>query len=102
MVHIFHMLQATHFDTILCDRKATELCWEVFDKANGMTDKAAGFAHLCDLAEDAPERQRALERFYKDANGDANVIDKWFQMQARADCIHLCGNYVTLERHDQV
>lgn len=79
--------------------ETTDLCWQLFDGAGGMTDKAAGLAHLCDLPEGTPERQNALDRFHTEARGDANVIDKWFQMQARADVEDLLSRVRTLVTH---
>merc|ERR1712046_282374 len=63
----------------------TDLCWRHFESAGGMTEKAAALSHLVDLPQNVPERQEALQRFYQDAKGDANVVDKWFAMQSRAD-----------------
>lgn len=45
-----------------------------------MTDRQGALMVLCGL--DVPERQEALDDFYKRYAGNALVIDKWFSLQA--------------------
>ncbi|GAB4356579.1 MAG: aminopeptidase N [Immundisolibacter sp.] len=56
------------------------LCFEQFETADNMTDTAAALALLAQL--DAPERERALDAFYRRWQGDAIVLDRWFGVQA--------------------
>jgi aminopeptidase N len=48
--------------------------------ADNMTDRIAALAVLSLYA--VPERQAALDDFYRRYDGDALVIDKWFALQA--------------------
>jgi aminopeptidase N len=70
------------------DQEATAAAFLQFCDSDNMTDRMAALAVLCDS--NAVERQDALQRFYKDWQQDANVIDKWFSLQAmsyRADTL---------------
>ncbi|MFG1298620.1 aminopeptidase N [Xanthobacter sp. V3C-3] len=52
-----------------------------FEAADNMTDR---FAALAVLAQhDVPEREAALDAFYRRFEADALVIDKWFMLQAQ-------------------
>ena len=51
-----------------------------FQQADNMTDRMAALRLLVDL--DEPERQRALDDFYRRFSQDALVVDKWLAMQA--------------------
>ncbi|MFG1374828.1 aminopeptidase N [Xanthobacter oligotrophicus] len=52
-----------------------------FEAADNMTDR---FAALAVLAQhDVPEREAALDAFYRRFESDALVIDKWFVLQAQ-------------------
>jgi aminopeptidase N len=48
--------------------------------ADNMTDRIAALATLSH--HDVPERQAALDDFYRRYEGDALIIDKWFGLQA--------------------
>jgi aminopeptidase N len=70
------------------DQEATAAAFLQFCDSDNMTDRMSALAVLCDS--NAVERQDALQRFYKDWQQDANVIDKWFSLQAmsfRADTL---------------
>lgn len=58
-----------------------------FTSANCMTDKLAALSCLTGKSDGAgaDRRAQALEEFYKDAAGDALVVNKWFSTQASAD-----------------
>ncbi|HEU5284903.1 MAG TPA: aminopeptidase N, partial [Sphingomicrobium sp.] len=59
-----------------------------FDAAANMTDRQGALAILVSL--DRPERQEALDSFYRRFEDDPLVVDKWFALQAtaqRADTI---------------
>jgi aminopeptidase N len=51
-----------------------------FDSADNMTDRMAALTTLA--LHHAPERERALDDFYRRYAADALVIDKWFTLQA--------------------
>ncbi|CAN0133218.1 unnamed protein product, partial [Discosporangium mesarthrocarpum] len=80
------------------DKGAAKLCLEQFLDACGprgcMTDKLAAVSCLVDIP--GPEQDEALERFYKDADGDALVLNKWFAIQVRGRVI----NPVLLQGND--
>lgn len=82
------------------DAKAAELCGKHFKRAKGMTDKLAAFSCLCNMP-DSEEAKEAIEQFLADAKGDANVIDKWFASQARADVDDLMPRVKKLMEHPE-
>ena len=51
-----------------------------FETADNMTDSVAALALLANL--DVPERELALERFYRRWENEALVVDKWLQVQS--------------------
>lgn len=57
-----------------------KLCIEQFRDAGNMTDMMASLAALANT--DCPERQQALEAFYKKWKDDQLVMDKWLSIQA--------------------
>ena len=59
------------------------LCAEAFEEADNMTDSQSALALLCHF--DRPERERALEAFYRRWETNPLVIDKWFSVQAFSD-----------------
>ncbi len=68
-----------------------------FDSANCMTDRLAALAALA--SHDCPERDQALEQFYKSAEGDALVLNKWFGIQALADLPDVVARAKNLKSH---
>ena len=64
----------------IADQDTIRLCTEQFYRASNMTDEIASFTLLVDS--EAPEREEAIEEFYKKWHGDALVLDKWFSAQA--------------------
>jgi len=80
------------------DAEAAALASNHFSAAAGMTDKMAGFITLCSMPE-AAEAKTAIDEFFTDANGDANVVDKWFAAQARADVEDLLPRVKKLMEH---
>jgi len=82
------------------DAAAAELCGKHFTTAKGMTDKLAAFSCLCSMPE-SKEAKDAVEKFLADAKGDANVIDKWFASQARADVEDLLPRVKALMEHPE-
>ncbi len=53
---------------------------EQYFEADNMTDRMAALAALNDIA--APDRQEALDDFYRKFQSDTLVVDKWFALQA--------------------
>ncbi|TFW23905.1 aminopeptidase N [Massilia arenosa] len=59
-----------------------DLAERQFDKATNMTDRFSALTSL--VHGESSEAERALDTFYKDFEGEALVIDKWFALQASA------------------
>jgi aminopeptidase N len=81
-----------------CDAEAAALAGKHFSTAAGMTDKMVAFSTLCSMPESA-EAKTAIQSFFVDAKGDANVVDKWFSAQARADVEDLLPRVKKLMEH---
>ena len=64
------------------DSQMHALMQRQYDAADNMTDRLAALANLINSG--APARAEALTRFYRDFEGEALVIDKWFMLQATA------------------
>lgn len=64
------------------DPKIVQRCALQFEQANNMTDVLAALSLLADL--DSPERQQALESFYRKWQDQPLVVDKWLSIQATA------------------
>jgi len=81
-------------------KAAAELAMSHFKNASGMTDKVAGLSALASMdGEGASARDEAMETFYKDANGDALVLNKWFTIQAMADLPDILDRVKKLKDH---
>ena len=79
---------------------AAELAWAQFDSATGMTDKYSALSALASMdGEGAELRDRALQKFFDDANGDALVLNKWFTVQALADLPDVLDRVKALTKH---
>jgi len=63
-------------------REGARLAKAQFDAGANMTDVLAALSVLTDI--DCPEREEALDAFYKRWADDPLVIDKWFALQARS------------------
>ncbi|GAW68043.1 aminopeptidase N [Geoanaerobacter pelophilus] len=61
-------------------REAVGMAMEQFRGADNMTDSLGALATLAGC--DCPERDEALEAFYRKWRDDRGVIDKWFSLQA--------------------
>jgi aminopeptidase N len=64
------------------DDESIALAQKQFDEASNMTDRVAALNALIHAR--APSAQEALDRFYREFENEALVIDKWFSMQASA------------------
>lgn len=79
---------------------AANIATQHFEKASGMTDKIAGLTALASMdGEGATARNKAIETFYQDANGDALVLNKWFTVQAMADLPDVLDRVKKLKEH---
>ncbi len=59
---------------------ARQLCFSQLEQSANMTDTLAALAALAQY--DWPERRTWLDRFYQQWQADAQVVDKWFSIQA--------------------
>lgn len=64
------------------DEQSIDMAQRQFDGATNMTDRVAALGALVHAK--APAAQEALDRFYKEFEGEPLVVDKWFTMQATA------------------
>ena len=79
---------------------AAELATSHYNNATGMTDKMAALSALASMdGEGATARDKALQRFYDEANGDALVLNKWFSVQALADLPDVLDRVMALTKH---
>lgn len=98
--NVFLMYLCSITDTAEEQVTAAKLAMDHFEKATGMTDKMAALSALVSMdGEGAEAREMALQKFYKDANGDALVIDKWFRTQALSDVPDVLERVKTLQEH---
>lgn len=81
-------------------KAAAELAMKHFNSASGMTDKMAAFVTMSSMdGKGAAARDEVTEKFYKDAEGDALVLNKWFSVQAMADLPDVLDRVKKLKEH---
>ena len=68
-----------------------------FSKATGMTDTMAALREL--THSDLPEREEALDTFYRQWQNNRLVIDKWFAIQAMSQRENAIDDVITLTQH---
>jgi len=68
-----------------------------YEKAANMTDTVAALTVLSHL--ECPERETALDRFYRAWSADTLVLDKWFSIQAGAQRPDTLDRVVALTAH---
>ena len=78
-------------------REGARLAKAQFDAGANMTDVLAALSVLIDI--DCPEREAALDAFYKRWADDPLVIDKWFALQARSSLPGTIGRVRELTAH---
>lgn len=83
--------------TSLGDISSISYANEQYSTANCMTDKLAALSSLASI--DCIETKSALDSFYKQANGDALVLNKWFSIQAMADLPDVLNRVKMLKSH---
>ena len=79
--------------------KAASIAYVHYTSASGMTDKLSALSNLVSFDDSVPEKEQALTSFYKDANSDPLVINKWFMVQASADAPNLLQKVKDLTNH---
>ena len=62
------------------EQREIDRCLQQLDTARNMTDSLAALSSLAQ--HDLPQRQPQLDRFYEKWQHDAQVVDKWFAIQA--------------------
>jgi aminopeptidase N len=85
------MLATAHEGTAAALAKAQ------FDHADNMTDRQGALGVL--VSTEAPERQVALDAFYRRFHDDALVLDKWFGLQAAAQRRDTIDKVLELAKH---
>ncbi len=83
----------------LNDETTIQLTYKQFNEAKNMTDQYAALSALADC--DCPERSAALEAFEMRWSDDANVMDKWFAVQASSSLPDTLEQIKTLMGHDK-
>ncbi len=81
----------------LDDKEFRQWLLNSYWKAGNMTDRLAALNLLTHC--DVPERAEVLDDFYRKAEGDALVVDKWFAVQARSRLPHTLEKVQTLTQH---
>ena len=65
-----------------------------------MTDRYSALSALASMdGEGADLRDKAIQKFFDDANGDALVLNKWFTVQALADLPDVLDRVKELTKH---
>ena len=81
---------------------ASVLASNQFNSAFGMTDKYSALSCLVNMDGEesvVDRREKALQKFFDDAEGDALILNKWFTVQALADRSDVLDQVKTLIQH---
>jgi aminopeptidase N len=89
--------QALAFLMVNDDAAATEAAAAQFYASDNMTDRMSALAVLCDS--NAPQRSDVLAYFYETWRHDANVLDKWFSLQALSHHSETLAHVMQLAHH---
>ena len=79
------------------EARAAALAKAQFDGADNMTDRQGSLGVLVSLT--APEREAALDAFYRRFHDDPLVLDKWFALQAAAQRSDTVDQVLKLSAH---
>jgi aminopeptidase N len=79
------------------ETQAAGLAKAQFDRADNMTDRQGALGILVSLH--APEREAALDAFYRRFHDDPLVLDKWFALQAAAQRSDTVDQVLRLAEH---
>ena len=82
----------------LQEDEINNLCMRQFETANNMTEVLSALSNLSHY--DIPLRQQALDSFYGKWKHDAQVVEKWFAIQAGSDLVDVLDRVKTLMRHE--
>ncbi|WP_038248222.1 aminopeptidase N [Ghiorsea bivora] len=74
-----------------------DLAYDQFESANNMTNQYAALAALSH--QDYPQREQSLKAFEAQWEGEANVMDKWFGVQAASSLPNTLNHIQTLKQH---
>lgn len=83
---------------------ASKLAFDQFTSSPYMTDKYSALQCLVSMdgeKEVVALRESAIKTFYKDAEGDALILDKWFTAQAQADLPGVIDRVKALTEHPE-
>ena len=80
------------------EKDITEHCIAQFEQANNMTDVLSALGNLSHY--DIPARQKALDAFYAEWQHDAQVVEKWFAIQAGSDLPDVLQRVKALIQHE--
>ena len=80
------------------DKDITAQCFAQFEQGHNMTDVLSALGNLSHYA--IPERQKALDAFYAQWQHDAQVVEKWFAIQASSDLPDVLNRVKTLMQHE--
>jgi len=83
---------------VLQDKETIDFCKLQFESANNMTDVLSALSNLSHY--DIPLRQQALDSFYDKWKYDAQVVEKWFAIQASADLPDVLQRIKKLMQHE--
>ncbi|MDH5660644.1 MAG: aminopeptidase N [Gammaproteobacteria bacterium] len=82
----------------LQEDETIDACMTQIDNANNMTDVLSALSILSHY--DNALRQQALDSFYDKWKNDAQVVEKWFSIQASADLPDILGRVKVLMQHE--
>ena len=82
----------------LQESETINACTDKINNANNMTDVLSALTILSH--HDNPARQNALDTFYDKWKHDAQVVEKWFAIQAAADLPDVLDKVKTLMQHE--
>jgi len=83
---------------VLQDKETVEFCMSQFESANNMTDVLSALSNLSHY--DNPLRQQALNSFHDKWKHDAQVVEKWFAIQASSDLPDVLQRVKGLMQHE--
>ena len=83
---------------LLQDEDIISMCLNQFESANNMTDVLSALSSLSHY--DTGLRQHALDQFYDKWKHDAQVVEKWFAIQAGSDLPDVLEKVKVLMQHE--
>jgi len=83
---------------LLQEDEIISACMNQFENANNMTDVLSALSNLSHY--DTKLRQQALDQFYDKWKHDAQVVEKWFAIQAGSDLPNVLDKVKALMQHE--